>query len=96
MARAEADPPEPDDGTEQRAAVRQPPVFTQHQQLLALGQQHATLRQLEKTAGFKLAVDGSYVRARVTLRAVDAYRQYYFPRPAGRIPAAIRQQRGNP
>ena len=50
------------------------------------------MRQREMlTAGFKLTMDAAYVRARVTFHAVDAYRQYYLG-PAGRIPAAIREQ----
>ena len=88
---AEADPSEPNDGTEQCGADPQPPVLSQLQ--MEICQLHVVLRQREMlAAGFKLTMDAAFVRARhVSLRAVDAYRQS-FPRPAGLIPAAIRQQ----
>ena len=88
---AEADPSEPNDGTEQRGADPQPPVLSQQQ--LEICQLHAAMWQREMlTAGFKLRVDAAFIRAaKVTFRAVDAYRQVGFDM-AGRIPAAIRQQ----
>ena len=92
MARtAEADPSEPNDGTEQRRADPQPPVFSQQQ--LEICQLHAAMRQREMlTAGFKLTVDAAFIRAaKVTFHAVDACRQAGFGM-AGRLPAAIRHQ----
>ena len=67
MARAaEADPPEPNDGSEQRGAGPQPPVLSQQQ--MELCQLHAALRQREMlTAGFKLTAEHSRRSAIVTV-----------------------------
>ena len=93
---AEADPPEPSSGLEQRRADSQPPVVPE---LVEICQLHAALRQREQLAALFQAAR----EREISFRAVDAQRAAVGMQlsvdaaalrssRAGRIPVTITQQ----